>query len=80
VHVDCDGFEVESLLTVRASKLGLATIEVPSYESSRIHGESNLRTFPDGCQVLKTILRERFRRADPPVSALAEPGHTYRSS
>jgi glycosyltransferase involved in cell wall biosynthesis len=80
VQVDCDGFEVESLLTVRASKLGLATIEVPSYESCRIHGESNLRTLPDGCQVLKTILRERFKRADPPVPALAAPGQPYRPS
>jgi glycosyltransferase involved in cell wall biosynthesis len=80
VRVDCDGFEVESLIGVRASKLGLATVEVPSYESSRIHGESNLRTLPDGCQVLKTILRERFKRTDPPVSALAAPGQSNRRS
>lgn len=80
VHVDCDGFEVESLLSVRASRLGLATIEVPSYEACRIHGESNLRTLPDGWQVLKTILRERFRRLDTTVSALAAPGKPYRPS
>src|SRR5882757_554433 len=79
VHVDCDGFEVESLLSVRASRLGLATIEVASYESCRIHGESNLRTFPDGWHVLKTIIRERFKRADPPVSALAAPGQPSRA-
>jgi glycosyltransferase involved in cell wall biosynthesis len=79
VQVDCDGFEVESLLSVRASKLGLATIEVPSYESCRIHGESNLRTLPDGCQVLKTILRERFKRTDPSVSVSA-PGQPHRPS
>jgi glycosyltransferase involved in cell wall biosynthesis len=74
VDVDCNGFEVESLLTVRASKLGLATIEVPSFESCRIHGESNLRTLPDGWKVLKTIVRERFKRAGPPVPALAASG------
>jgi glycosyltransferase involved in cell wall biosynthesis len=73
VHVDCDGFEVETLLSVRASKLELATIEVPSYESCRIHGESNLRTVPDGWQVLKTIVRERFKRADLTATALAAP-------
>jgi glycosyltransferase involved in cell wall biosynthesis len=81
VHIDCDGFEVESLLSVRASKLGLATIEVPSYESCRIHGESNLRTLPDGCQVLKTILRERFKRTDPSVSvSVSAPGQPSRPS
>jgi hypothetical protein len=35
--------------------------EVPSHEYRRIHGKSNLRTFPDGWRVLKTIVRERFR-------------------
>jgi glycosyltransferase involved in cell wall biosynthesis len=80
VHVDCAGFEVETLLSVRASRVGLATTEVPSYESCRIHGESNLRTLPDGWQVLKTILRERFKRADPTVFALAPPGKPYRPS
>jgi glycosyltransferase involved in cell wall biosynthesis len=80
VHVDCDGFEVETLLSVRARRVGLATTEVPSYESCRIHGESNLRTLPDGWQVLKTILRERFKRADPTVSAVAPPGRPSRPS
>jgi glycosyltransferase involved in cell wall biosynthesis len=80
VHVDCDGFEVETLLSVRASRVGLATTEVPSYESCRIHGESNLRALPDGWQVLKTILRERFKRTDATVSAVAPPGRPYRPS
>jgi glycosyltransferase involved in cell wall biosynthesis len=80
LRIDCDGFEVESLLSVRASKLGLATIEVPSYERCRIYGESNLRTLPDGWQVLKTILRERFKRTDPALSALAASGQPYRPS
>jgi glycosyltransferase involved in cell wall biosynthesis len=57
-----DGFEIETLMNVRALRHGLAVVEVASYESERIHGQSNLRTFADGWRVLRTILRERFRR------------------
>jgi hypothetical protein len=35
--------------------------EVPSRESERIHGESNLRTFKDGRRVLRAMLRTRFQ-------------------
>jgi glycosyltransferase involved in cell wall biosynthesis len=61
LDVDCDGFEVETLLNIRAAKAGLVVTEVPSVEACRIHGESNLRTFRDGFRVLRTIVRERFR-------------------
>jgi glycosyltransferase involved in cell wall biosynthesis len=63
MNVDCDGFEVETLINIRVAKAGLRVAEVPSFEESRIHGESNLNTFRDGFRVLRTILRERFRRA-----------------
>jgi glycosyltransferase involved in cell wall biosynthesis len=53
-----DGFEIETLLNLRASAAGLAVTEVPSWEHARIHGESNLNTFRDGRRVLKTILTE----------------------
>jgi glycosyltransferase involved in cell wall biosynthesis len=61
LSVDCDGFEVETLINIRACKAGLLIVEVPSYEERRIHGTSNLRTFRDGFRVLRTIFRERFR-------------------
>jgi glycosyltransferase involved in cell wall biosynthesis len=57
---NCDGFEIETFLNVQALKAGLRIFEVPSFEARRMHGESNLRAFPDGWRVLKTILRERF--------------------
>jgi glycosyltransferase involved in cell wall biosynthesis len=57
---DCDGFEVETFLTLKALKAGLKIFEVPSFEAPRIYGESHLRTIPDGWLVLRTILRERF--------------------
>jgi hypothetical protein len=50
-------------MSVRALASGLKVAEVPSFEFMRLHGKSNLRTFPDGWIVLRTILRERQRRA-----------------
>jgi glycosyltransferase involved in cell wall biosynthesis len=63
MRVDCDGFEVETLINIRVAKAGLIVHEVPSYEHLRIHGESNLHTVPDGSRVLRTILRERLSAA-----------------
>jgi hypothetical protein len=58
-----DGFEVETLIHVRAAKAGLAVAEVPSFEHPRIHGVSNLNAFRDGFRVVRTILTEwRGRR------------------
>ncbi len=56
--LDGDGFEIETIMNVRALRAGLQVVEVPSFEAERIHGESNLRTFPDGWRVLKAIGRE----------------------
>ena len=56
----CDGFEVETFLNITALRSGLKVAEVPSFESPRVHGVSNLRAIPDGWRVLKTIIRERF--------------------
>jgi glycosyltransferase involved in cell wall biosynthesis len=60
--VDCVGFEVETLLTLRAVRAKLTVAEVPSGERKRLHGVSNLRPVRDGLRVLRTILRERLRR------------------
>jgi len=60
---DCDGFEIETLINVRALKHKLKVVEVASFEWPRINGSSNLRAIPDGWRVLKTILRERLARS-----------------
>jgi glycosyltransferase involved in cell wall biosynthesis len=60
LRCDCDGFEIETLINVRALKSRLKIVEVASFETPRINGESNLRAIPDGIRVLKTILRERL--------------------
>jgi glycosyltransferase involved in cell wall biosynthesis len=57
---EADGFEIETLLNVRALAAGLKVVEVPSFESRRVNGLSNLNTWRDGCRVLRTIARERM--------------------
>ncbi len=61
VEVDCDGFEVETLIHLRVHKAYLRIIEVPSVEYRRIYGKSNLHAFRDGWSVLRTIVRERSK-------------------
>jgi glycosyltransferase involved in cell wall biosynthesis len=59
---DCDGFEIETLINIRALKNRLKIVEVASFEWPRVSGTSNLRAIPDGWRVLKTIVRERLAR------------------
>lgn len=61
-HIDTDGFEVELLIDIRAHRAAMRTIEVPCFESDRIHGSSNLNAARDGLSCLRVILRERLRR------------------
>jgi glycosyltransferase involved in cell wall biosynthesis len=56
-----DGFEIETLIHIRAAQAGLAVVEVPSFEHSRIHGVSNLNAFKDGRRVLWTLIVAQFR-------------------
>ena len=68
---DCDGFEIETLINVRAAKGGLKVVEVPSFEHERIHGDSNLHAVRDGLRVLRTIFREwhgRVPRTQPELA------------
>jgi glycosyltransferase involved in cell wall biosynthesis len=60
MRVDCDGFEVETLVNVRIAKAGLIIHEVPSHERTRIHGQSHLNAMRDGTRVLVTIAFERI--------------------
>lgn len=63
LHLYSDGFEIETLINVRARMAHLRITEVPSFESKRIYGSGRLRTIPDGWRVLKTILGERINRS-----------------
>ena len=57
-----DGFEIETLINIRAAGASLQVVEVPSLEHSRLYGNSNLRAFSDGLRVLRTIFVEWKRR------------------
>jgi hypothetical protein len=58
LRLDGSGFEIETMMNVRALKSGLKIVEVPSYEAPRVFGVSRLKTIPDGWRVLMTIWRE----------------------
>ena len=58
-----DGFEVETLINVRIAKAGLMVTEVPSFETLRHFGASNLNAVSDGLRVLRTIHAERSHSA-----------------
>lgn len=73
LDLDCDGFEVETVMNVRAAKAGLFVQEVPSHEHSRLHGMSNLHAIRDGWRIAKVILRERFSGRPGPVAGVGGP-------
>jgi glycosyltransferase involved in cell wall biosynthesis len=62
--LDCAGFEVETLMNIRAAMAGLCVHEVPSFEHRRVYGISNLRVVMDGWRIAKVIVREwrQFRQ------------------
>jgi glycosyltransferase involved in cell wall biosynthesis len=62
LELNCDGFEVETVMNVRAAKIGLWVQEIPSHERSRLHGVSNLHVIRDGWRIAKVIVRERLAR------------------
>lgn len=82
LHIDAQGFEIETQMSLRALRARLHVMEVHSFEAKRLNGESHLRTFPDGWRVLSTILKERFATPVPalpdsaffPLGALANAG------
>src|SRR2546421_4957649 len=65
IEIDCNGFEVETLIHLRAHKANLRIVEVPSVEYRRIYGKSNLRAFRDGWRVLRTIVIEWGKNSSP---------------
>lgn len=59
--IDSNGFEVETLINIRAHRSGLRIAEVPCFEASRIHGDSNLSALKDGFRIARCIVREKVR-------------------
>jgi len=59
-YLKSTNFEIETEIFMKAKKLGMNIIEVPSIEFRRRHGKSNLHAFRDGVRILKTILLENL--------------------
>ena len=64
--LDADGFEIETMMNLRALHRGLKVVEIPSFEARRHFGSSRLKPVPDGLRVLRTVLLERWRGARRP--------------
>ena len=64
---DVDGFEIETLMNIRAIRANLRVVEVPSFEEERIHGLSNLNAIRDGLGILRIILKEWLNGRSIPV-------------
>jgi len=61
-HLNSTNFEIETEICIKAKKLGLKVVEVPSIEFRRRHGKSNLDIVRDGWRILKTILQEFLKK------------------
>jgi Glycosyl transferase family 2 len=59
LKLDSPGFEVETLMSIRAAEAGLRIYEVPSHERLRQHGVSNLSAVKDGWRILRLIAQEK---------------------
>lgn len=59
--LESNNFEIETEIFIKAKKLGLNVVEVPSFEYRRKSGKSNLHTFNDGIKILKTIIIEALQ-------------------
>jgi Glycosyl transferase family 2 len=57
--LDSPGFEIETLMSIRAARAGLKIYEVPSHERLRQHGSSNLSAVKDGWRILRLIAQEK---------------------
>jgi cellulose synthase/poly-beta-1,6-N-acetylglucosamine synthase-like glycosyltransferase len=62
-YLTSDQFEIETEICIRANKLGLKVVEVPSVELKRSHGESKLSGMRTSLEILQTILHEFVSRA-----------------
>jgi glycosyltransferase involved in cell wall biosynthesis len=71
-----DGFEIETLMSVRLAANHANVVEVASYEFKRIYGVSNLNAVADGLRVLSTIHREFSRTLAAPKLPYSANGKT----
>jgi hypothetical protein len=59
--LESNNFEIETEIFIKAKKMGLKVLEVPSFEYNRLSGKSNLKTIRDGFKIIKTIFSASLR-------------------
>ncbi len=57
LHLKELGFGIETEINIKAKKMGLKIMEVPSYEKKRAFGEGKLRSLSDGWLIFRTIIK-----------------------
>jgi len=80
IEVDVSGFEVETRLMMTVATAGLAMVEVPSWEYSRVHGVSNLKAVRDGLRVLRSIATTTMEVRRGRASVRCQPLESERNS
>lgn len=68
LRLNCMGFEIETMMNIRAARAGLRVQEIPSHEHCRIYGASNLHVVVDGWRILKVIVAEALAERARPES------------
>jgi glycosyltransferase involved in cell wall biosynthesis len=58
LNINAPGFVIEYQMTIRAMKLGLKVVEIPTIEGQRIGGESTAKSIPTGLIFMKYLLME----------------------
>jgi hypothetical protein len=62
-YLKSNHFQIETEICIRANKLGLKVVEVPSMELKRSHGKSKLSGMRASLQILQVIMHEFVSRA-----------------
>ena len=58
LNISAPGFVIEYQMSIRAMKLGLKVVEIPTVEGQRIGGESTAKSIPTGLLFLRFLLKE----------------------
>jgi glycosyltransferase involved in cell wall biosynthesis len=57
-HITSAGFDIEAEIAIKAAKLGVKVVEVPTFQSRRWERNSHFKTIPNGSRILKLVIQE----------------------
>lgn len=62
MNIQATRFDIENEMVMKAGKMGLKVIEIPTIEEKRLCGESRLNTWKDGLIIFKRIIKVAFNK------------------